>query len=69
MATNFRPCKGSYSLNQFPSDVMLGMNGFYVSTSGAIQGHHVPFVWLEGGYLDVSHLTELKYIYITVKFI
>ena len=40
MATNFRPCKGSYALNQFRSDVMFGTNGFYVSASGAIHGHH-----------------------------
>ena len=44
MATNFSPCKGSYVLNQFPSNVMFGMNGLYVSASGAIQGHHGPFV-------------------------
>ena len=25
------PCKGSYVLNQFPSNVMFGMNGFHVS--------------------------------------
>ena len=41
MATNFSPCKGSYVLNQFPSN---GMNGFHVSASGAIQGHHGPLV-------------------------
>ena len=40
MATKFSPCKGSYVLNQFPSNVMFGMNGFHVSASGAIQGHH-----------------------------
>ena len=28
MATNFSPCKGSFVLNQFPSNVMFGMNGF-----------------------------------------
>ena len=39
MATNFSPCKGSYVLNQFPSNVMFDMNGFHVSASGAIQGH------------------------------
>ena len=44
MATNFSPCKGSYVLNQFPSNVMFGMNGFRVSASGAIQGHHGPLV-------------------------
>ena len=44
MATNFSPCKGSYVLNQFPSNVMFGMNGFHVSASGAIPGHHGPFV-------------------------
>ena len=46
MATNFSPCKGSYFLNQFPSNVMFGMNGFHVSASGAIQGHHGPLVLL-----------------------
>ena len=44
MATNISPCKGSYVLNQFPSNVMFGMNGFHVSASGAIQGHHGPLV-------------------------
>ena len=44
MATNFSPCKGSYVLNQFPSNVMFGMNGFHVSASGAIQDHHGPLV-------------------------
>ena len=44
MATNFSPCKGSYVLNQFRSNVMFGMNGFHVSASGAIQGHHGPLV-------------------------
>ena len=46
MATNFSPCKGSYVLNQFPSNVTFGMNGFHVSASGAIQGHHGPLVSL-----------------------
>ena len=45
MATNFSPCKGSYVLNQFPSNVMFSMNGFHVSASGAIQGHHGPLVY------------------------
>ena len=45
MATNFSPCKGSYVLNQFPSNVMFGMNGFHVSASGAIQAHHGPLVF------------------------
>ena len=44
MATNFSPCKGSYILNQFPGNVMFGMNGFQISASGAIQGHHGPLV-------------------------
>ena len=44
MATNFSPCKDSYVLNQFPSNVMFGMNGFHISASGAIQGHHGPLV-------------------------
>ena len=47
MATKFSPCKGSYVLNQFPSNVMFGMNGFHVSASGAIQGHHGPLVLLD----------------------
>ena len=46
MDTNFSPCKGSYVLNQFPSNVMFGMNGFHVSASGAIQGHHGPLVFM-----------------------
>ena len=45
MATNFSPCKGSYVLNQFPSNVTFDMNGFHVSASGAIQGHHGPLVF------------------------
>ena len=45
MATNFSPFKGSCVLNQFPSNVMFGMNGFHVSASGAIQGHHGPLVF------------------------
>ena len=44
MATNFSPCKGSYVLNQFPSNVIFGMNGFHVSASGAIQDHYGPLV-------------------------
>ena len=54
MATNFSPCKGSYVLNQFPSNVMFGMNGFHVSASGAIQGHHGPLVFfVRRRHLDV----------------
>ena len=49
MATKFSPCKGSYVLNQFPSNVMFGMNGFHVSASGAIQGHHGPLVFFSHG--------------------
>ena len=45
MDTNFSPCKGSYVLNQFPSNVLFGMNEFHVSASGAIQGHHGPLVF------------------------
>ena len=45
MATNFSPCKGSYVLNHFPSNVMFGKNGFHVSASGAIQGHLGPLVF------------------------
>ena len=56
MATSFSPCRRSYVLNQFPSNVMFGMNGFHVSASGAIQGHHGPLVSKEFisfiGFLD-----------------
>ena len=45
MATSCSPCKGSYVLDQFPSNVMFGMNGFHVTASGAIQGHHGPLVF------------------------
>ena len=45
MATKFSPCKGSYVLNQFPSNVMFGMNGFHLSPSGVIQGHYGPLVF------------------------
>ena len=54
MATNFSPCKGSYVLNQFPSNVMFGMNGFHVSASGAIQGHHGPLVQHYFSYITVA---------------
>ena len=54
MATNFCPCKGSYALNQCPSDVMFGMNGFHVSSSGVIQGHQGPLV------IDIYQLSTLK---------
>ena len=44
MVTNFSPSLGSYVLNLFPSIVMFGMKGFYISASGEIQGHHGPLV-------------------------
>ena len=56
MATNFSPCKGSYVLNQFPSNVMFGMNGFHVSASGAIQGHHVPLFFFF--FLNMTDLND-----------
>ena len=59
MATNFSPCKGSYVLNQFPSNVMFGMNGFHVSASGAIQGHHGPLV--SPPYIVLMHQNLLNY--------
>ena len=65
MATNIRPCKGSYALTQFPSGVMFGMYGFHVSASGAIQGHHGPLVMtilslvVELSYLELVNFTEL----------
>ena len=58
MATNFSPCKGSYILNQFPSNVMFGMNGFHVSASGAIQGNHGPLVLFSAGSYEVRYGLE-----------
>ena len=60
MATNFSHCKGSYVLNQSPSNVMFGMNGFHVSASGAIQGHHGPLVFY--CLLVLSVLERLKFL-------
>ena len=62
MATKFSPCKGSYVLNQFPSNVMFGMNGFHVSASGAIQGHHGPLVLL-GVVNNPAYMTEYAHIH------
>ena len=59
MATKFSPCKGSYVLNQFPSNVMFGINGFHVSASGAIQGHHGPLVLFKACFLSY-HKVEKK---------
>ena len=61
MATNFSPCKRSYVLNQFPSNVMFGMNVFHVSARGAIQGHHCPIVMLicQTEFIIQAILTEL----------
>ena len=60
MATNFSPCKWSYVLNQFPSNVMFGMNGFHVSASGAIQGHHGPLVYHSDNFLPFSSNLKLS---------
>ena len=60
MATNFSLCKGSYVLNQFPSNVMFGMNGFYVSAIGAIQGHHGPLVFL--AHLSTTSVRRLSFV-------
>ena len=62
MATNFSPCKGSYVSNQFPSNVMFGMNGFHVSANGAIQGHHGPLVSDSSFVLRETTLTILDSI-------
>ena len=59
MATNFCPCKGSYALNQFPSVVMFGMNGFHVSASGATQGHHGPLVFYQAKVLASLMLSHM----------
>ena len=64
MATNFSPCKGSYVLNQFPSNVMFGKNGFHVSASGAIQGHHGPLVVINtASQCWFSHITKQLLFY------
>ena len=60
MATNFSPCKGSYVLNQFPSNVMFGMNGFHVSASGAIQGHHGPLVKISISKLETAFFSSFE---------
>ena len=44
MAANFSPCKESYVLNRFPRNVMFDMNGFNISASVVIQGHHGSLV-------------------------
>ena len=62
MATNFSPCKGSYVLNKFPSNVMFGMNGFHVSASGAIQGHHGPLVFI----LTLKWFLDIDVFYINI---
>ena len=63
MATKFSPCKGSYVLNQFPSNVMFGINGFHLSASGAIQGHHGPLVV----YLPFFHFDLIRLIVICLS--
>ena len=59
MATKFSPCKGSYVLNQFLSNVMFGMNGFHVSASGAIQGHHGPLVFKINTVLAIDEINKI----------
>ena len=66
MATNFSPCKGSYVLNQFPSNVMFGMNGFHISASGVILGHHGPLVFNDIDYH--IHLVCIHFSYFFVPF-
>ena len=67
MATKFSPCKGSYVLNQFPSNVMFGMNGFHLSASGAIQGHHGPLVFIfhgiEGLFFEADLCCQLSFAF------
>ena len=58
MATSCSPCKGSYVLDQFPSNVMFGMNGFHVTASGAIQGHHGPLVSNLVGHFRVQRISD-----------
>ena len=67
MATNFSPSLWSYVLNQFPSVVTFGMKGFYVSATGAIQGHHGPLVpvSLQYPYVTTKCLSEASLIWAT----
>ena len=67
MATNFSPCKGSYVLNQFPSNVMFGMNGFHVSASGAIQGHHGPLVLLQTLFVGIWYVYAAKLFQLKIE--
>ena len=69
MATNFRLCKRSYVLNQFPSNVMFGMNAFHVSASGAIQDHHGPLVFSPNTFIPhVDLSSELCWAFVTVLY-
>ena len=68
MATNFSPSKGSYVLNQFPSNVMFGMNGFNVSASGSIQGHYGPLVLFGKGLMHVTTLYHVTTAHILMFF-
>ena len=56
VATNLSPSQGSYVSNHFPSILMFGLKGFYMSASGVIQGHHDPLVIVSGKSWDFSHL-------------
>ena len=70
MATNFSPCKGSYVLNQFPCNVMFGMNGFHVSASGAIQGHHGPLVLVfdSGDFVRLFSCSVILNLFISISY-
>ena len=40
---------------------MFGMNGFHVSASGAIQGHHGPLVELPQAALPLNHFLSKRW--------
>ena len=44
MATNFSPVLGVLCFKPIPKYCSVWYEGFYVSASGAIQGHHGPLV-------------------------
>ena len=77
MAANLSLSQAFYVLNLFPSFVMFGMNGFYVSASEEIQGHHGPLVpnsrlnnsGCSGPIISIIKLIrDLRAIYTVTKF-
>ena len=63
MATNFSPSMGVLCFKPIPRYCNVGMKGFYVSASGAIQGHHGRLVFKS--YRHLLHLSVLKPVQFT----